>query len=95
MRLIDADKLRNYIYYGENDHAVFGTYDKAVIDLIDRQPTVTVEDIRREVGNELLSVIKEKQYGTEKHNLWLISQIKHICFGEKRICDIIAENWQK
>lgn len=53
MRLIDADKLRNYIYYGENDHAVFGTYDKAVIELIDAQPTVTAEDIRREVGNEL------------------------------------------
>lgn len=53
--------------------------------------TVTVEDIKKEAkeecGEELLKIINEKPYGTEKNNWWLISQIKHFCFGVPRICD--------
>lgn len=46
-------------------------------------------DGKRECGEELLTIINEKPCGTEKKNLWLISQIKHFCFGVPRICDEI------
>ena len=46
-------------------------------------------DARRKCGEELLTIINEKPCGIEKKNLWLISQIKHFCFGVPRICDVI------
>lgn len=54
-------------------------------------PQETVNEIRaderRKCGEELLNVIEYKPFGTEKYDLWLLSQIKHICFGILRICD--------
>lgn len=44
-------------------------------------------DERRKCGEELLNVIEYRPFGTEKRNLWLLSQIKHICFEIPRICD--------
>lgn len=41
MRLIDADKLRNIIYYGKCDTAYFDiATDREIVKLIDEQPTV-------------------------------------------------------
>lgn len=45
-------------------------------------------DERRKCGEELLKRINEKECGIEKKNLWLISQIKNICFDIPRICDL-------
>ena len=94
MRLIDADKLEQYIFHGENDCAIFGTdIDEAVIELIEKQPPVSTEDIKREVGKQLLEILESKYKEPERclAYYWLKSQIKYICFGIKRICDMIEE----
>lgn len=40
MRLIDADKLINYFYYGINDRPIIDGYnDRKIIDIIKDQPT--------------------------------------------------------
>lgn len=40
MRLIDADKLIDYFYYGINDRPIIdGCNDRKIIDIIEDQPT--------------------------------------------------------
>lgn len=49
MRLIDADKLIDYFYYGINDRAVIdANNDRKIIDIISEQPTAY--DVGRIVG---------------------------------------------
>lgn len=51
MRLIDADKLIDYFYYGINDRPVIDGYnDRKIIDIIKEQPTAYDVD---KVLNEL------------------------------------------
>ncbi len=48
MRLIDADKLKDYFYYGINDKPILGEtdeFDRKVIDIIDNAPTVNAQPI--------------------------------------------------
>lgn len=70
-----------------NDHG-YCPVDKANMDIIEAEIR---NDAKKECGEALLKIINEKPYGTEKHNLWLISQIRHFCFGVPRICDEIVE----
>lgn len=43
MRLIDANKLINYFYYGDNDRAIIDEIaDRKIIDIIREQPTVEI-----------------------------------------------------
>lgn len=49
MRLIDADKLIDYFYYGINDRPVIdANNDRKIIDIISEQPTAY--DVGRIVG---------------------------------------------
>lgn len=59
MRLIDADKLIDYFYYGIDDKPIIdGISDRKIIDIIKKQPTAysvakVVEELEKEleVGN--------------------------------------------
>ena len=50
MRLIDADKLIDYFYYGENDKPIIdGIADRKIIGIIQEQPTVKiVQEVAKE-----------------------------------------------
>ena len=57
MRLIDADKLIDYFYYGINERPVIDGYnDRKIIDIIKEQPTAydvdkVVERLRKEISD--------------------------------------------
>lgn len=96
MKLIDASKIkfkRCWISKGYNkgcdNHLIaFAEQIKTIPTFdLDKHDSEIRADERRKCGEELLKVINEKPYGTEKNNLWLISQIRHFCFGVPRICD--------
>lgn len=58
MRLIDADKLIDYFYYGINDRPVIDGYiDRKIIDIIKEQPTAY--DVDKVV--EKLEQLREKK----------------------------------
>ena len=60
MRLIDADKLIDYFYYGEDDKPIIdGISDRKIINIIKNQPTAF--DTEKVV--EQLEILKEKWYG--------------------------------
>ena len=55
MRLIDADKLIDYFYYGIDDKPIIdGISDRKIIDTIKKQPTAySVDEVVKELENEL------------------------------------------
>ena len=55
MRLIDADKLVDYFYYGIDDKPIIdGISDRKIIDTIKKQPTAySVDEVVKELENEL------------------------------------------
>lgn len=71
MRLIDADKLIDYFYYGINDIPVIDGYnDRKIIDIIKEQPTSY--DVNK-VAKRL-----EEMRDTITHNISLNSQGENV-----------------
>ena len=73
MRLIDADKLIDYFYYGIDDKPIIdGISDRKIIDTIKKQPT----------AYDIDNVIEELERELEKGNI-------AIDFGEFRLFEIV------
>lgn len=68
-------------WYASSNH------QENAIRLVDEYEERIRKEAKEECGEELLKIINEKPYGTEKNDWWLISQIRHFCFGVPRICD--------
>ena len=75
MRLIDADELIDYFYYGIDDKPIIdGISDRKIIDIIKNQPTAySVAKVFEELESEL-----------EKGNI-------AIDFGEFRLFEIVKQ----
>ena len=62
MRLIDADKLIDYFYYGIDDKPIIdGISDRKIIDTIKKQPTAydigkVVEELEKELENGNIAI---------------------------------------
>lgn len=83
---LTSDKAR--ARYGRNYYSMEETFTMKELEEHDKEIRA---DERRKCGEELLKRINEKECGIEKKNLWLISQIKNICFDIPRICDMEGE----
>lgn len=75
MRLIDADELIDYFYYGIDDKQIIdGISDRKIIDIIKNQPTAYDVD----------KVVEELESELEKGNI-------AIDFGEFRLFEIVKQ----
>ena len=75
MRLIDADKLIDYFYYGIDDKPIIdGISDRKIIDIIKNQPT----------AYSVTNVVEELESELEKVNI-------AIDFGEFRLFEIVKQ----
>ena len=65
MRLIDADKLVDYFYYGIDDKPIIdGISDRKIIDIIKNQPTAYDVDKVVEQLEELKTINVDISFGT-------------------------------
>jgi len=83
-RLIDADKLIDYFYYGEGDKPIIdGIADRKIIEIIREQPTAyDVEKVAAELAcnSRFIDNINE-------HNIKCISCV----IGQKTAIDIVRK----
>ena len=99
MRLIDADKLIDYFYYGIDDKPIIdGISDRKIIDTIKKQPTAySVDKVVEELEKELSLADKEKERCTGENNLQFDSA-KGYASGISTAIEIVKagvknENW--
>ena len=84
MRLIDADKLIDYFYYGIDDKPIIdGISDRKIIDTIKKQPTAySVDEVVKELENEL----EKGNIVIDLGEFRLFEIIKHGCVSDD-VCE--------
>lgn len=100
MRLIDADKLIDYFYYGIDDKPIIdGISDRKIIDIIKNQPTDGVgkddDTSKEEICEKVRSICKEENveflFITEGKSCWSVSKNEHI----RKVAHFHKENENK